>query len=69
MIHEGNVLYMKCKASFGRLSSIGEKDGLGVILIHFYVPALTPSLHQREAALQLPCNLSYIDTCHQQTAR
>jgi len=38
---------------FDRPSSIGELDGFNLILINFYIAALTPLLRCSEAAMNL----------------
>jgi len=42
------------------LSSVSEIDGLSFSHIDCHVPVLTPWLHQNEAALQLPENITFL---------
>jgi hypothetical protein len=39
---------------------MGEIDGLSLISIDFYVSALTPQLHESEAALELSENITFL---------
>jgi hypothetical protein len=39
-------------------------DGLTLIFIDFYVPALTPSLNSTETSLQLSGNITLFTVCH-----
>jgi hypothetical protein len=43
--------------------SAGEIDGLSLVFIDFYVPALTPRLHRSEAALELSENMVLFAVC------
>jgi len=56
--YKGKVPSFHCKMSLDRSMSAGEVDGLSLILIDSYIPALTPRLHCIEAALQLSENIA-----------
>jgi hypothetical protein len=45
VIQKGNLPSFQCKKSLDRSALMGESDGLKLILIDLYVPALTPRLH------------------------
>jgi hypothetical protein len=49
--------------SLNRSKSAGEIDDLSLILIDFYVTALTPRLHGSEAAMQLSENITILAAC------
>jgi hypothetical protein len=53
MIDEGDVPSVQCKMSLSGAKSMRKFDGLGLIFIEFYVPALTPCLNSIETSLQL----------------
>jgi hypothetical protein len=45
MVSKGNLSSFQCKKSLDWCESVGEVDSLILILIDYYVPALTPRLH------------------------
>jgi hypothetical protein len=49
--------------SLDRSTSVREVDGLSLMLIDLYVPALTPRLHCSEAALQFSENTALFAIC------
>jgi hypothetical protein len=46
MIDKGDIPFIQCKLSLGEPKSMSKVDGLSLILIDFYVPAVTPRLKQ-----------------------
>jgi hypothetical protein len=64
MIYEGHSSSIRRRTSVDWLLSMGEINNLSFGLTESYVAALTSRLHRSEAALQLPCDLSYRDTCY-----
>jgi hypothetical protein len=72
-IHDGDILPIHCKMNLSRPKTMSKVDGLSLILINFYVPALTPHLNSSENLLQLSKNTIlfavcriYMCRCHQQ---
>jgi hypothetical protein len=55
MIHKGDIPSIQCKMSLMRPKSMRKVDGLSLIFIDFYVPALT-RLNSNENLLQLSEN-------------
>jgi hypothetical protein len=51
IFYKGNVLPFQCKKSRDLSMSMGELDGLSLILIDLHVPVLTPRFHWGETAL------------------
>jgi len=45
VVYKGNWPSFQCKKSLGRFASMGELDGLILILIDPYVSMLTPRFH------------------------
>jgi hypothetical protein len=58
MIDKGDVSAIQCKMSLRGPKSMTKLDGLSLIFIDFYVPALTPRLNSTEASLQLSENIT-----------
>jgi hypothetical protein len=58
MITEGGIPSIQCKMSLKGPKSVSKVDGLSLILIDFYVPALTPRLISTETSLHLSENIS-----------
>jgi hypothetical protein len=46
----GDIPSILCKMSLRRLKSMRKVDGLSLIFIEFYVPALTPRLSSNETS-------------------
>jgi hypothetical protein len=44
-VYKGNLPSFQCKMNLDRSASMGEVDGLSLILIDLYVPALTSRVH------------------------
>jgi hypothetical protein len=63
ILYKRNFSSFQCKMSLDRSTSTGEVDGLSLILVDFYVSALTPCHHCSEAALQLPENIDLFALC------
>jgi hypothetical protein len=53
----------QCKMNLERSMSTREVDGLSLIFIDFYVPALTPRLRGGYTALQLSENITFFAIC------
>jgi hypothetical protein len=53
MIDKGDSPSIQCNMSLGPPTSMRKVDGLCLIFIDFYVPALTPRLNSTETSLQL----------------
>jgi hypothetical protein len=51
-IHEGDIPSIQCKMNLRGPKSMRKVDGLSLIFIDFYVPALTPRLNSTESSLQ-----------------
>jgi hypothetical protein len=51
MIDEGDIPSIQCKMSLKGPKSMRKVDGLGLIFIDFYVPALTPCLSNTKTLL------------------
>jgi hypothetical protein len=58
MIDKGDIPSIQCKMSLRKPKSMRKVDGLSLILINFYVPALTPRLNSTETSLQLSKNIT-----------
>jgi hypothetical protein len=70
MKYNTEIIYLVCKfpsiqcmTSLNRSTSTREVDGLTLISIDFYVPALTPLFYRSEAALQLSDNITSFALC------
>jgi hypothetical protein len=63
MISEGDIPSIQCKMSFKRPKYMRKVDGLSLIFIDFYVPALTPRLNSSETTLQLSENITFFAAC------
>jgi hypothetical protein len=48
MIDEGDIPSILCKISLSGPKSVRKVDGLRLILINFYIPALTPRANSNE---------------------
>jgi hypothetical protein len=64
MIDKGDIPSIQCKMSLRGLKSMRKVDGLSLISIDFYVPALTPCLNSTETLLQLSENTTLFAVCH-----
>jgi hypothetical protein len=53
MIDEGDIPSIQCKMMPRGPESMRNTDGLSLIFIYFYVPALTPRLNTTQTSLQL----------------
>jgi hypothetical protein len=53
MINEGDIPSIQCKMRLRGPKSMRKVDGLNLIFIDFYIPALTPRLNSTETSLQL----------------
>jgi hypothetical protein len=58
MIDEGDFPSIQCKMSLRGPKSKRKIDGLCLIFVDFYVPALTPRVSRTETALQLSENIT-----------
>jgi hypothetical protein len=58
VIDEGDVPSIQCKMSLRWPKSMRNIDGLSLIFIDFYVPALTPHLSNTETSQQLSGNIT-----------
>jgi hypothetical protein len=58
MIHEGDIPSIQCKMNLRGPKSMRKVDGLSLIFIDFYVPALIPRLNSTESSLQLSENVT-----------
>jgi hypothetical protein len=63
MIDKGDIPSIQRKMSLGGPKSMRKVDGLNLIFIHFYVPALTPCLNSTETSLQLSENITLFAVC------
>jgi hypothetical protein len=63
MIDKGDIPYIQFKMSFRGPKSVRKVDGLNLIFIHFYVPALTPRLSSTGTSLQLTENITLFAVC------
>jgi hypothetical protein len=63
MTDKGDIPSIHCKTSRRGAKSIRKVDGLSLILIDFYVPALTPRLNSTETSLQLSENITLFAVC------
>jgi hypothetical protein len=50
MIDERDIPSIQCKVSLMGLKSVRKVDGMSVVFIDFYVPALTPLLNSTDLA-------------------
>jgi hypothetical protein len=64
MIDKMDILSIQCKMSLREPKSMREVDGLSLIFIDFYVPALTPRLEGTDLSADF-C-LSHIYRYHRQ---
>jgi hypothetical protein len=64
MIDEGDIPSIQCKMSLWGPKSMRKADGLSIIYIDFYVPALTSHLNSTETSLQLSENITLSAVCH-----
>jgi hypothetical protein len=64
MIDKGDILSIHCKLSLRGPKSVRKVDGLSLIFIDFYFPALIPYLSSNETLLQLPENMTLFAVCH-----
>jgi hypothetical protein len=63
MIDKGDIPSIQCKMSLRRPKSMRKVDYLSLILIHFYVPALTRRFNSTETSLQLSENITLFAVC------
>jgi hypothetical protein len=59
MIDEGDIPSIQSKMDLRGRKSMRKVDGLSIILIDYYVPALTPRVNSTETSLQLPENITF----------
>jgi hypothetical protein len=64
MIDEGDISFIQCTMSLTERKSVRKVDVLGLIIIDFYVPALTSRLNSTETSLQLSENITLFVVCH-----
>jgi hypothetical protein len=60
MVDEGDIPSIQCKIRHRGPKSMGKVDGLKLVLIDFYVAALSPRLNNTETSLQLSENINLI---------
>jgi hypothetical protein len=58
IIDEGDIPSIQCKMRLREPKPMREVDGPSLILIDFYVPALTPRFSSTETSLQLSKNIT-----------
>jgi hypothetical protein len=58
MIDKGDILFIEYRTSLRGPKSMRNVDGLRLIFIDYYVPALTPRLNSTETSLQLSENIT-----------
>jgi hypothetical protein len=63
MIDEGDIPSILCKRSLGRPMSMRKVNGLSLIFVDIYVPALTSRLNSTETSLQLSENITLFAVC------
>jgi hypothetical protein len=63
MIYKGDIPSIQCKMRLRGPRSISKVDGLSLIFIDFYVPAITPRLNNTEASLKLSENVTLFAVC------
>jgi hypothetical protein len=63
MFDEGNIPPIQCKMSLRGSKSMRKVDGLSLIFIDFYGPALTPRLNNTKTLLQLSGNITLLTVC------
>jgi hypothetical protein len=63
MIDERDIPSIQCKMSLRGPKSLRNIDGLSLIFIDFYAPALTPRLNSTETSLQLSENITLFAVC------
>jgi hypothetical protein len=63
MIGEGDIPFVQFKMNLKGPKSMRKVDGLSLIFIHFYVPALTPRLNSTETSLQVSENITVFANC------
>jgi hypothetical protein len=70
MFDKGDISSIQYKMSLKEFKCMSKVDRLSLILINFYVPALTPRLNSTKTTLQFSentlCGLSHIYRRHQQ---
>jgi hypothetical protein len=63
MIDEGDIPSIQCKMNLRGSKSMRKVDDLSLLIMEFYVPALTPRLSSTETSLQLPENITHFAAC------
>jgi hypothetical protein len=63
MIDKGDIPSIQREMSLRGPKSMREVDGLSLIFIDCYIPALTPLLSSNETSLQLPENITLFAVC------
>jgi hypothetical protein len=63
IIEDGDMPFIQCKMSVKEPKSMSKVDGLSLVFIDFYVPALTPRLNSTETSLQLSENITIFAFC------
>jgi hypothetical protein len=67
MTDEGNIQSIQCKMSLRGPKSMRKVDGLSLIFIDFYVPALTTRLNRTDTSLQLSENITLFAVVSKET--
>jgi hypothetical protein len=63
MIDVRDIPSVQCKMSLRGPMPVRKVDGLSLIFIDFYVPALTPRLNTAETSLQLSKKITLFAVC------
>jgi hypothetical protein len=63
MIDKGDIRSIQCKMSLRGAKYMRNVDGLSLIFIDSYVPALSPRLNSTETSLQLSKGITLIAVC------
>jgi hypothetical protein len=69
MIDKGDILSIQYKIGLRGSKSVKKVDGLSLVVIYFYVPALTPCLCSTEISLKLAEKKLLFAICHIQVYR
>jgi hypothetical protein len=56
-----DIPLFQCQMSLSGPKSVREVDGLSLIFIDFYVPALTPRLNRCETSMQISENITFFE--------
>jgi hypothetical protein len=63
MIDEGDILSIHCQMNIRGSKYMRNVDDLNLVIIDFYVPALTPHLSNIEASLQVSESITLLAVC------